>query len=208
MWRSDFARKMMSNSVAQGLNFGSRWLLNLAIARHFLEAEFGIFSFVYMLANLLCPTIAFGANFYLIHQAATLRRISDLFSSLLISVLVFAVLLLAFLSYSQLAEQTLDWQLYLLSLLIGLVWALQLAIFSFLKGAQQFRIELTSQFVGSVLMLVLTLIVLTGVIEQTATILSLILCLSLVPMALGARAVLPLWRAEQWATLQTETKTL
>ena len=36
MLRSDFARKLLNNSLAHGLNFGSRWLLNLVVARQLL----------------------------------------------------------------------------------------------------------------------------------------------------------------------------
>ncbi len=191
MIRSDFARKMMSNSVAQGLNFGSRWLLNLALARHFLEVEFGVFSFVYMLANLFFPAIAFGANFYLIHQAATLRQVSDLISSITISLLMFSFFSLLLLGYAVWDQQALDYQLYLLSLAIGLVWALHQALFCYLKGAQQFAIEVKSQLLGGFLMLLLVVAVWFETIDETATVLWCILLLSLAPLAVGVRAVWP-----------------
>ncbi len=213
MIRSDFARKMMSNSVAQGLNFGSRWLLNLALARHFLEVEFGVFSFVYMLANLFFPAIAFGANFYLIHQAATSRQIGDLISSITISLLMFTLFSLLLLFYALWAEQALDYQLYLLSLAIGLVWALHQALFCYLKGAQQFAIEVKSQLLGGCLMLLLVAAVWFETIDETATVLWCILLLSLAPLAVGIRAITPelhvanlrlvilwrdLWRPSVW----------
>jgi len=191
MIRSDFARKMMSNSVAQGLNFGSRWLLNLALARHFLEVEFGIFSFVYMLANLFFPAIAFGANFYLIHQTATARRVGDLVSSIAISLLMFSLFSLLLLGYALWDQQALDYQLYLLSLAIGLVWALHQALFCYLKGAQQFAIEVKSQLLGGCLMLVLVVAVWFEAIDETATVLWWILLLSLLPLAVGLKTVWP-----------------
>ena len=191
MIRSDFARKMMSNSVAQGLNFGSRWLLNLALARHLLETEFGLFSFVYMLANLFFPTIAFGVNFYLIHTAAQQRTISTLVSSLTISLLVFVVLTLVLLVYSLGAAEALEYPLYLLSLAVGLVWALNQAVFSYLKGAQQFAIEVKSQLLGAMLMLVLVAFVWFGALDDTATVLGWILVLSLAPLLVGLKVIWP-----------------
>ena len=125
--KRDFLRKMMSNSVAQGLNFGSRWLLNLALARHMLETEFGIFSFVYMLANLFFPTIAFGVNFYLIHHAASQQNIRHLLSSLTISVLVSIFLFLGLVVYANFTDEPLPFEFYFLSLLIGASWALNQA---------------------------------------------------------------------------------
>jgi O-antigen/teichoic acid export membrane protein len=213
MIRSDFARKLMSNSMAQGLNFGSRWLLNLALARHFLEVEFGVFSFVYMLANLFFPAIAFGANFYLIHQSATVRQVGDLISSITISLLMFTVFSLLLLCYALWDQQALDYQLYLLSLAIGLVWALHQALFCYLKGAQQFAIEVKSQLLGGCLMLLLVVAVWFETIDETATVLWCILLLSLAPLAVGVRAIGPelqlanlhlakiwrdLWRASVW----------
>ncbi|WP_306524145.1 lipopolysaccharide biosynthesis protein [Rheinheimera sp.] len=202
MIRSDFARKMMSNSVAQGLNFGSRWLLNLALARHLLETEFGLFSFVYMLANLFFPTIAFGVNFYLIHHAARQRNIGTLFSSLTISLLVFVLLAAGFFIYSQAADDPLQYSLYLLSLAIGLVWALNQAIFSYLKGAQQFAIEVKSQLLGSFLMLVLVAFVWFGALDDTATVLGWILLLSLAPLLVGVKVVWPEFRQAAIAPVQ------
>lgn len=202
MFRSDFARKMMSNSVAQGLNFGSRWLLNLALARHLLETEFGLFSFVYMLANLFFPTIAFGVNFYLIHHAARQRNIGTLLSSLTISLLVFVLLAAGFFIYSQIADDPLQYSLYLLSLAIGLVWALNQAIFSYLKGAQQFAIEVKSQLLGSLLMLVLVAFVWFGALDDTATVLCWILLLSLAPLWVGATVVWPEFRQSALAPAQ------
>lgn len=202
MIRSDFARKMMSNSVAQGLNFGSRWLLNLALARHLLETEFGLFSFVYMLANLFFPTIAFGVNFYLIHNAAKERNINTLISSLTISLLVFVLLCAGFFGYSLLAPDPLPYSLYLLSLAIGLVWALNQAIFSYLKGAQQFAIEVKSQLLGASLMLVLVAFVWFGAIDDTATVLGWILLLSLAPLWVGLRVIWPQFGASALAPAQ------
>lgn len=196
MLRSDFVRKLMSNSVAQGLNFGSRWLLNLALARHLLEQEFGVFSFVYMLANLFYPAIAFGANFYLIHHAAQHRHISQLMQSLRISLLVFVLMNLCcgLLLWWTAAE--LSWTLYVLSLLIGLSWAVNQACFSYLKGAQQFALEVRSQLLSVALTIILVGIIFTGFIQQTAPVLLLILFISLFPLLTAARALLPEYR--QW----------
>lgn len=194
MLRSDFVQKLMSNSVAQGLNFGSRWLLNLALARHLLEQEFGIFSFIYMLANLFFPAIAFGANFYLIHHAAQQRHISQLLQSLRISLLVFAVLTLGCAGLLWWTDAELSWTLYLLSLLIGLSWAVNQACFSYLKGAQQFALEVRSQLLSVALTLGLVVTIFAGAFSQTATVLLLILLISLFPLLTALKALLPEYR--------------
>jgi O-antigen/teichoic acid export membrane protein len=191
MLRSDFVRKLMSNSVAQGLNFGSRWLLNLALARHLLEQEFGVFSFIYMLANLFFPAIAFGANFYLIHHAAQQRHISQLLQSLRISLLVFVALTLGCGALLWWLEAGLSWTLYLLSLLIGLSWAVNQACFSYLKGAQQFALEVRSQLLSVGLTLMLVVTIFAGVFNQTSTVLLWVLFISLFPLLTALRALWP-----------------
>lgn len=196
MLRSDFVRKLMSNSVAHGLNFGSRWLLNLALARHLLEQEFGVFSFIYMLANLFFPAIAFGANFYLIHHAAQQRHISQLAQSLQISLLVFSGLSLICVLLLAITGTELSWTLYLLSLLIGLSWAVNQACFSYLKGAQQFALEVRSQFLSVGLTLGLVGLIFADLFSQTAPVLLLVLLISLFPLLTALRALLPEYR--QW----------
>ena len=123
MWRGDFAQKLMNNTVAQALNFGSRWLLNLAVARHLSEHEFGVFSLIYMLANLWLPTLAFGANVFLIHETAKKRDIGELVRSFVLTFWVSVLAAVGLLVYQALAVEPLPLQLYLLALLVGLLWA-------------------------------------------------------------------------------------
>lgn len=191
MWRSDFARKFMSNSVAQGLSFGSRWLLNLVLARHMLQAEFGEFSLLYMLANLFYPTIAFGVNFYLIHHAAQGQNIRSLLSSLLISSFVFLLLSVATLGLVWWQAGAIAIELYLLSLLIGLLWAWSQGIFCYLKGKQQFAIEVQSQLLGALVTIGIAAVVFVFAIADTHTVLLLVALASLPALAQGVRAIYP-----------------
>ncbi len=197
MWRNDFVRKMMSNSVAQGLNFGSRWLLNLALARHLLQQDFGVFSFIYMLANLFFPAIAFGASFYLIHHGARAQKISLLLQSLKISGWVFGLMTVATILICQLLDAELPIVLYLLSLLIGLSWALNQACFSYLKGRQQFSAEVRSQFASVLLTLVLVALIFAGWLSDITMVLLAILLVSLAPHWTAWRALQPEWQQYQ-----------
>ncbi len=192
--KHDFLRKMMSNSVAQGLNFGSRWLLNLALARHLLENEFGIFSFVYMLANLFYPTIAFGVNFYLIHHVAKAQNLNHLVSSLLISILVTSGLLAVAIAYSVWFAAPLPLELYVLSVLIGASWAINQALFCYLKGQQDFAAEIKSQLFNGIAMLALVAVIWFEMLTDTASVLYWVLLISLVPLSLGSLKLLPEFR--------------
>lgn len=191
MLRSDFARKLLNNSLAHGLNFGSRWLLNLVVARQLLANDFGVFSYVYMLANLFFPTIAFGVSFYLIHYSAKQQQISLLFNSLVLSFIVFLVLCLGVVGIDYWINDTVPYYLYLLSLLIGLVWAVSQAIFCYLKGRQQFFVEVKSQFVGALSLLVVVALLFAGVMTQLDAMLEAVLMASMVPVLMGLNVLWP-----------------
>ncbi len=191
MLRSDFARKLLNNSLAHGLNFGSRWLLNLVVARQLLASDFGVFSYVYMLANLFFPTIAFGVSFYLIHYSAKQQQISLLFNSLVLSFIVFLLLCLGVVGIDYWINDTVPYYLYLLSLLIGLVWAVSQAIFCYLKGRQQFFVEVKSQFVGALSLLVVVALLFAGVMTQLDAMLEAVLVASLVPVLMGLNVLWP-----------------
>lgn len=191
MLRSDFARKLLNNSLAHGLNFGSRWLLNLVVARQLLATDFGVFSYVYMLANLFFPTIAFGVSFYLIHYSAKQQQISLLLNSLVLSLIVFVLLCLGVLAISHWTEDPVPYELYVLSLLIGLVWAISQAIFCYLKGRQQFFVEVKSQFVGALSLLLVVALLFAGVITELDAMLEAVLVASLLPVAMGFNVLWP-----------------
>jgi O-antigen/teichoic acid export membrane protein len=191
MLRSDFARKLLNNSLAHGLNFGSRWLLNLVVARQLLATDFGVFSYVYMLANLFFPTIAFGVSFYLIHYSAKQQQISLLLNSLVLSFVVFLLLCLGVLAIGHWTNDTVPYELYVLSLLIGLVWAISQAIFCYLKGRQQFFVEVKSQFVGALSLLVVVALLFAGLITELDSMLEAVLVASLLPVVMGLNVLWP-----------------
>lgn len=203
MLRSDFLRKFMSNSVAQGLNFGSRWLLNLMLARYLLEQDFGTFSFLYMLANLFFPAIAFGASFYLIKQAARQADFSHLLQSLQVCLLVFLALSAFTLLVHGFSADPLHWQWYVLSLLIGLSWAVNQACFSYLKGLQRFGPEVRSQLLSVLATLGLVVLIWQGVLRDIGWVLTAVLLVSLLPLWTCWRelsADYQQWRASQQST--------
>lgn len=191
MWRSDFARKLMSNTAAQALNFGSRWLLNLAVARHLSEHEFGVFSLVYMVANLLFPTLAFGSNFFLIHETAKKRDIRQLLSSFVLTACVSFSVLLCIGMYQWLAAEPLPLLLYILAALVGLLWALAQQCYSYLKGAQQFHAEMHGQFLSALLMLAVAAFVVFSVFATTQDVMLAIVAASLIPVVHGIKWVWP-----------------
>jgi hypothetical protein len=77
-----------------------------------------------------------------------------------------------------------------------LSWAVNQACFSYLKGAQQFALEVRSQFLSVGLTLGLVGLIFADLFSQTAPVLLLVLLISLFPLLTALRALLPEYR--QW----------
>ncbi|MFC4656652.1 lipopolysaccharide biosynthesis protein [Rheinheimera marina] len=207
MLSNDFVRKLFNNSLAHGLNFGSRWLLNLLLARYMLDADFGLFSYVYMLANLFFPAIAFGVSFYLIHHSAHRQEPTLLFNSLLMSCGVFLLLLAGAAIWVASGQSEVAFELYVLSLGIGLLWALAQALFSYLKGRQQFFVEVKTNFVSALCLGLVLLLLMFDLLNSVDEVLWAILACALVPVAMGLQVVWPDLR-QHWPLYRGQFKTV
>ena len=88
-------------------------------------------------------------------------------------------------------NDSVPYYLYLLSLLIGLIWAVSQAIFCYLKGRQQFFVEVKSQFVGALSLLVVVALLFTGLITELDAMLEAVLAASLLPVVMGLNVLWP-----------------
>ena len=61
---------LFSNTVSNGINFVSRWLVNYGLARFMSLSDFGIFSFISSLANLFKSGMSFGGQLFLIYKVS------------------------------------------------------------------------------------------------------------------------------------------
>ena len=61
---------LFSNTISNGMNFVSRWLVNYGLARFMLLSDFGRFSFIISLANLFKSVMSFGGQLFLIYKVS------------------------------------------------------------------------------------------------------------------------------------------
>ncbi|WP_413510919.1 lipopolysaccharide biosynthesis protein [Myroides odoratus] len=147
----EFIKNIIINNLSLGLQFGSRWLLNIVLLSTLGIIPFGTFSFIYSFANILVSILPFGSQFYLIKEASVNKDNSrELQSSMLLLLLLsLGVLLLIFLA-DLLQVNSYGYLMYL-GCTLGIVFSINNILFSYLKGIGKFGFELKINIVFSVL---------------------------------------------------------
>ncbi|AJH16747.1 lipopolysaccharide biosynthesis protein [Myroides profundi] len=151
----EFIKNIIINNLSLGLQFGSRWLLSIVLLATLGIIPFGIFSFIYSLANILVSVLPFGSQFYLIKEANIDKDNSkELQASILVlailSSLVFGVIFVLDL----LGVNSYGYVIYL-GWILGVVFSINNILFSYLKGIGQFGFELKINVVFSLLIFAL-----------------------------------------------------
>ncbi|EHO15302.1 hypothetical protein HMPREF9714_00059 [Myroides odoratimimus CCUG 12901] len=216
----EFIKNIIINNLSLGLQFGSRWLLSIVLLSKLGIIPFGIFSFIYSLANILVSVLPFGSQFYLIKETNIDKDNSkELQASVLIltilSFLVFGVILIL----DFLGVNSYGYVIYL-GWILGVVFSINNILFSYLKGIGQFGFELKINVVFSLLIFALMgyviyietleintifyLLILFNLLT-TATFLNLSKGISLfkdITVLLTKKQLLLVWKARQYYGLQ------
>lgn len=142
-------KKVFFNTLANGLQFGSRWILNLSLAKKLPNVVFGEFSYFYSIANVLFSIICFGANVFLLKSSAYEKEKAArlLLDSHLLSIIVFVITLPVTIFFVN------NYILAILINLLAFLWGVLSNNFSFLKGLGKFKKESIYQSVYAVLIL-------------------------------------------------------
>lgn len=182
-----FIKNIVINNLSMGLQFGSRWLLSITLLSVLGVSAFGVFSFIYSLANILVSVLPFGSQFYLIKEIGeNEQNDKELGKSisflLLLSILVFLLLiLLNIVFFSQFSF------LVYVGLLLGMVFSFNTILFSYLKGVGDFAFELKINIVFASLNFVLIGYLLLDNMLSISTILWLLILFNLVSTIFAIR---------------------
>ena len=149
-------RKLFSSSVATAGAFVCKWLFNVVLSKTMSTGGFGVFSLLYSLANVLMNTFSFGGNLHLIYGISKDKNHKALlFMRSLWVTIIFSVL--AGLVWAGFALVAAEHRMVLpagIAVLIGLVMAVNILIFSYFKGQGNFLTEAVAQLfflgIGSV----------------------------------------------------------
>ncbi len=151
-------RKLFSNTISNGLQFGSRWSMNLLFAKSLTTSSFGIFSFIYTIAVMLGTFFAFGSNLYLLKQVSEdkCKRMIYLFESFLITTLFFIVsVVLSLLAFKYFLTDSPYSYTIQYGLFLAFVLAINMNIFSFFKGQGDFEKEAKIYIIFSFILLLI-----------------------------------------------------
>lgn len=139
------------NNASQGLQFGSRWLLNLFLLTLLTTASFADFTFVYALANILLSVFPFGSSVFIINttsnnKEALLKSLTIINLFFFVSLILYIIVFLIFRDWSALNY---IW----LGLVLAYALSLNLVLFSYYKSISNFIIEVKAYFGFSLLLL-------------------------------------------------------
>ncbi len=149
-------KKLFSNTISNGLQFGSRWMMNILLAQSTTTSAFGIFSFIYTIATLIATFFTFGSNLYILNTIKTHTKssLSYLYASIAVSILFFGILsllLFIFDFFTSINSPYSDYFSY--AFILAFVWSINMNLFSFFKALGLFDKEAKAYLVFSVLLL-------------------------------------------------------
>ncbi len=155
MLQKTVIKDLIVNNLSQGLQFGSRWFLNIVLLSILGGQLFGEFSFLYSISNILVPILPFGSYVFLMKETYSAEGgIAPFITSLQIQfvffivLVLFASLLLVFIDYSP------AYRIYV-ALLLGYIFSFNTLFFYYLKGFGNFLFELKINIFLTALLVVL-----------------------------------------------------
>ncbi|WP_415376287.1 lipopolysaccharide biosynthesis protein [Patiriisocius sp. Uisw_017] len=143
MKTSHFFQNIITNNASQGLQFGSRWVFNIALINVLDITSYALFSFIYSISNILLAVLPFGSPTYLINEVEDQEGgIKKLFDSFVISFILTGLLLLLYLLLDFFISDIKGWEYYGYGIALGFILSLNISLFSYYKGLGKFLIEL------------------------------------------------------------------
>lgn len=155
MLQKKVIKDLFINNLSQGLQFGSRWFLNIVLLSILGGQLFGEFSFLYSISNLLATILPFGSYVFLMKETyssegglgayVTSIQIQFVFFVFLILLTTF---LLCFVEYND------GYRVYI-ALFLGYIFSFNSLFFYYHKGFGNFVFELKINMFLTVLLLLL-----------------------------------------------------
>lgn len=140
-------KDILINNASQGLQFGSRWLLNVFMISALSIEDFAVYSFVYSFSNIIVSILPFGSSIFLISKDYSIAANRDQINrSVVLTLAIFLIILFLYGTLSFFIYEVKGWNLIIYGLLLGLILSINLILFSFFKGLGNFKAELFVYF--------------------------------------------------------------
>lgn len=197
-----FIKNLFKNGLSLGLQFGTRWLFNLVLAMRLSNTDYGLFALVYMIGNIATPIMAFGSNFYIIHNLSKNSSRLILLSSILLTFIgSFSILLIfAFLPIQSMGLSITFFYL-LIGLGIGFNWAFASVIYAYIKGQAKFGTELLLQCFSALTLGTFTYLTFVNTFSDIKNVIFWFYVISLVPATIGIFSVRSAL-GDEWKTIK------
>lgn len=177
--QNSFLKNLFFNNLSQGLQFGSRWLFNLALITLLSDLDFGVFAYVLAFSNILMSVLPFGSPIYLLGFATQENKDEQLGASLATVVFLFAVgLLIYFILFPFQIEH---FSILFLGLLLGLLYAINTIFYFYFKSFGKFVEEIKGSLLSFVL--IILFIGYNKFIHNLADVTQMLVCLILINVA-------------------------
>ena len=148
-------KDIVFNNLGQGLQFGSRWILNLVLITVMDIEAYGLFSFIYTLSNVLYSVLPFGSQDYQLSLSDQQSKATErLIHSLLIVLILFFAVLFLYLCLTPVSKAIEGWSLAIYGIILGFFLSVNLVLFSYFKSKGNFKIEVKSYAIFCVILLV------------------------------------------------------
>lgn len=147
----EFIKNIIVNNLSLGLQFGSRWLLNVVLLSVLGIVPFGIFAFVYSFANILVSILPFGSQFYLIKEANDKKDNSKELQASIVILSILAIVIFIGICITDFLQINKYGYLMYLGLILGIVFSINNILLSYLKGLGRFGFELKVSILFSIL---------------------------------------------------------
>lgn len=149
--QKSFLKNLFFNNLSQGLQFGSRWIFNLALIALLSDADFGIFAYVLAFSNILMAVLPFGSPIFLMGFSNPENRDQQLGASLATVVFLFAIgVIVYFLLFPFHIEH---FDILFLGLLLGLLYAINIILYFYFKSLGKFEEEIKGSLLSFILIL-------------------------------------------------------
>lgn len=149
--QKEFFKNLVLNNLSQGMQFGARWLFNLALIALLSDTDFGVFAYVFALSNILMSVLPFGSPIYMIGFLNQKNKKQELADGL---ALVLALTVVGVLIYLTLIPFKIDhFHLLFYGLVLGSIFAINTIFYFYFKSLGEFAEEIKASFLSLVLIL-------------------------------------------------------
>ena len=169
MWGFELVlKKILINNLSQSLQFGSRWFLNVLLLRIMSISEFGLFSFLYSISNILVAVYPFGSSIYIFkkntkngNKYLIIESLAIICIFFIFSILIYLVLLIFDIKFNGINA------LYY-AFILAFILSINLILSSYIKSLEKFSKELIGYILFFILLsFAIIYIYLNGTVDIT-----------------------------------------